>query len=77
MKQERPHRSPGDARASGTLQQYRLYFLESLDTLISHSHEFEASDDDHAARIAEAWLEGRRAELWSGTREVRTWERRD
>lgn len=66
---------PG-ARRSGarSLRQYRLYFLESVDKLISYSHEFEAEDDDHAVRISEAWREGRRAELWCGARKVRAWD---
>lgn len=60
---------------TGKLQQYRLYFLEGIGSLISYSHEFEAEDDDHAIRISEAWREGRRAELWCGSRKVKGWER--
>ena len=41
---------------------------------ISHSHEFEAQDDTDAMQIAEAWLEGRAAELWTGTRKIKSWE---
>jgi len=74
LEQEPPHRRPrGAARSDEPLQQYRLYFLESFDRLISYSHEFEARDDEHAVKISEAWLEGRRAELWNGTRKVRKW----
>jgi hypothetical protein len=56
------------------LLQYRLYFLEGLDSLISYSHEFEAADDDRAIRISEAWREGRGAELWCGSRKVKSWD---
>ena len=58
----------------GGLRQYRLYFLEGLDSLISYSHEFEAEDDERAVRISEAWREGRRAELWCGSRKVKSWD---
>jgi hypothetical protein len=66
----RPAKGPG----TGALRQYRLYFLEGVDSLISYSHEFEADDDDHAVRISEAWREGRRAELWCGARKVKVWD---
>jgi hypothetical protein len=54
------------------LSQYRLYFLGG-DGHITTSHEFEAEDDDAAIRTATAWLEGRKAELWSGRRKVHDW----
>ena len=73
MEQEPPYHQPRRAPA-GTLRQYRLYFLESVDHLISHSHEFEAEDDDRAVRISEAWREGRGAELWCGSRKVKHWD---
>jgi len=63
-------RSSGDAPVA----QYRLYFLQSVDRLISHSHEFEALDDERAIHIAESWREGRAAELWTGARKVKSWE---
>jgi len=63
----------GRSGAKGA-RQYRLYFLESVDSLISYSHEFEAEDDDEAIRISEAWQEGRRAELWCGSRKVKAWD---
>jgi hypothetical protein len=71
-RQQRPaaKRSQGGAPVA----QYRLYFLQSVDRLISHSHEFEAADDEGAIRISEAWREGRAAELWSGARKVKSWE---
>jgi hypothetical protein len=61
-------------RSGPPLRQYRLYFLQSVERLISYSHEFEAEDDDHAIRIAEGWREGRRAELWEGARKLRSWD---
>ena len=56
----------------GSLRQYRLYFLGG-DKHINYSHEFEAENDAKAIGIAESWLEGRPAELWAGTRRVKTW----
>ena len=67
-------RGPIRTPRSGSLNQYRLYFLEGLESLISYSHEFEAEDDERAIKISEAWREGRRAELWCGARKVKTWE---
>jgi hypothetical protein len=64
---------PGKPR-SGLLREYRLYFLEGVGALISYSHEFEAEDDEQAIRIAEAWREGRPAELWCGARKVTSWK---
>jgi len=66
---------PRGRRPAGNLLQYRLYFLEGIGSLISYSHEFEAEDDDRAIRISEAWREGRAAELWCGSRKVKSWER--
>lgn len=60
-------------RSGPPLRQYRLYFLQSVERLISYSHEFEAEDDDHAIRIAEGWREGRGAELWAGNRKLKSW----
>lgn len=72
MQQDGPHpprrRKPGGA----SHQQYRLYFLGG-DGHITHSHEFEAEDDARAMKVAEAWLEGRTAELWIGTRKIKSW----
>jgi hypothetical protein len=64
-----PPRKPGDA----PLHQYRLYFLGG-DGHITYSHEFEAEDDARAKKVAEAWLEGRGAELWAGSRKIKSWE---
>ena len=62
-------------RSSGAPQvQYRLYFLQGAERRISFSHEFEAKDDEQAIRTAESWREGRGAELWSGSRKVRSWD---
>jgi hypothetical protein len=63
-------RTPGAVPSS----QYRLYFRSDRDGHITTSHEFEAEDDRHAIKIAEAWLEGRRAELWTGSRKIKSWE---
>ena len=75
MEEKRPQKSTV-RRPSGAvpLTQYRLYFLHSVERLISFSHEFEAEDDEHAIRIAESWREGRRAELWSGARKIKSWD---
>jgi hypothetical protein len=65
---------PKGRSGTGSLRQYRLYFLEGIESLISHSHEFEAEYDDRAVRISEAWREGRRAELWCGADKVKAWD---
>jgi len=64
----------GNPDASVT--QYRLYFLRDNGGHISRAHEFEAENDESAIRIAEGWLEGRRAELWAGVRKIESWEAR-
>lgn len=74
MEQKRPQKSTTRHAASGPGIQYRLYFLESVERRISYSHEFEAEDDEHAIRTAEAWREGRPAELWAGARKIKTWD---
>ena len=74
MVQNDPPEIPKDRSGTDSLRQYRLYFLEGIGSLISHSHEFEAKDDDHAVRISEAWREGRRAELWRGADKVKSWD---
>ena len=73
LQHDRPYRPGGQTPGGRTLGQYRLYFLRS-DGHINLSHEFEAADDAAAIRIATAWLEARRAELWSGRRKVHEWE---
>ena len=75
MEQDRPRRRTSKRASSDKpLTQYRLYFLHSVEHLISYSHEFEANDDEQAIRIAEGWREGRRAELWTGARKLRSWD---
>jgi hypothetical protein len=75
LEQERPHRGTVK-RASGSppLSQYRLYFMHRDEARITYSHEFEAESDERAIRIAEGWREGRRAELWAGSRKLRSWD---
>ena len=73
MEHDRPYRPRKRKPREGSLRQYRLYFIGG-DGHISHSHEFEAKDDTDAMQIAEAWLEGRAAELWVGTRKIKSWE---
>jgi hypothetical protein len=41
---------------------------------ISFSHEFEAESEERALHIAEGWREGRRAELWTGSRKLKSWD---
>ena len=53
-------------------QQYRLYFFNGS-AHIHRVHEFEAKDDAAAIKLAESWREGRRIELWSRNRKVKTW----
>jgi len=78
LEEKRPQTGRARRGSGGpTLTQYRLYFLQSVDHLISHSHEFEAEDDDRAMHTAEAWREGRRAELWAGARKVKAWSADD
>lgn len=55
------------------LGQYRLYFLDSIDRLISQSLEFEAASDGAAVQAAETMREGRPAELWRGARKLKAW----
>ncbi|MGE5564132.1 MAG: hypothetical protein ACM3ZV_12640 [Bacillota bacterium] len=74
MEQNRPHKATSRRASAEPVIQYRLYFLHAGDRHITHSHEFEAGDDERAVRIAEGWREGRAAELWSGARMLRSWE---
>ena len=62
------------ARGGPPLAQYRLYFLHGDDRRIAYSHEFETESDERAIRIAEGWREGRGAELWTGSRKLKSWE---
>jgi hypothetical protein len=75
LEQGRPQKATRRrSSAASPLSQYRLYFLHSVERHITYSHEFEAEDDEHAIRVAESWREGRRAELWTGARKVKSWE---
>jgi hypothetical protein len=74
VQNDSPELPKGRQPATGNLRQYRLYFLESVDSLISYSHEFEAEDDEQAIRISEAWREGRAAELWCGASKLKSWD---
>ena len=73
LEHERPDR-PARRASTETQRQYRLYFLEGIDSLISFSHEFEAADDEQAIRISEVWRAKRRAELWCGPTKVKSWD---
>ena len=57
----------------GQLQQYRLYFFDHDGRIASAPYEFQADGDATALRLAQGWREGRKLELWSGTRKVRCW----
>ncbi|HEX5258560.1 MAG TPA: hypothetical protein VFW35_07250 [Sphingomicrobium sp.] len=74
MEQRRPYRPTAKHAGGPPLAQYRLYFMDSVERRITYSHEFEAENDERAVRIAEGWREGRRAELWTGARKVKSWE---
>lgn len=74
LEREQPERAAGEPFKGPPLVQYRLYFLQSVERLISYSHEFEAEDDEQAMAIAEGWRDGRRAELWSGARKIKSWD---
>ena len=58
---------------AGPVLQYRLYFLDNSCRIDGTSYEFEAPGDATAISIAESWREGRRMELWCGSRRVQTW----
>ena len=73
LQQDGPRRPRQQKSGGASLQQYRLYFLGG-DGHITYSHEFEAEDEARATKVAEAWLEGRAAELWIGTRKIKSWE---
>jgi|tagenome__1003787_1003787.scaffolds.fasta_scaffold20948368_3 hypothetical protein len=60
-------------QSDGSSAQYRLYFLDGIGTITARAYEFEAARDELALEVAESWLEGRSAELWSGPRKIKTW----
>jgi len=51
------------------MRAYRAYVLDEAG-LVIRAKIIEARTDDEAARIATAWAEGRRLELWSGSRAI-------
>jgi hypothetical protein len=71
MESQRPLRA--QRMVAAPMGQYRLYFLDSIDRLISHSHEFEAVDDESAIRMADELRESCPVELWRGTRKLKVW----
>ena len=73
LQHDSPRRPVWRGAGNRPLQQYRLYFLGG-DGHITLSHEFEAESEAEAIRIATAWREGRRAELWSRNRKIHSWE---
>ncbi len=66
-------------RGRATLAEYRLYFLDSIQTgrLISEAMEFEAGSDGAAFEVAESMREGRPVELWRGARKLKIWPASD
>ena len=53
---------------------YRLYFLGGrTGHTIERSHQCFAADDEQAIKMAEAWREGRKIELWERARIVKIW----
>ena len=52
---------------------FRLFFLNSGRSIVS-SHEFFAATDEEAIKVAEAWREGRKMELWQRARIVKRWD---
>lgn len=53
--------------------EYRLFFMDGAGH-IARSHEYTAEDDAAAVKIATAWREGRKMELWQRTRMVKRWD---
>jgi hypothetical protein len=54
------------------MMSYRLFFFDGGGH-IQKAHEFVADDDTAAIKIAVAWREGRRMELWQRDRRVKVW----
>ena len=52
---------------------YRIYLFDGDGRSIVKSHEFFASDDEQAIKIAEGWREARKIELWERARLIKTW----
>jgi hypothetical protein len=55
------------------VHEYRLFFFDGAARL-TVAHEFLASDNAEALRIAEGWREGRQMELWNGGSKIRCWD---
>lgn len=51
---------------------YRVFFYDGANR-ITKAHEFEASGDEDAIKVAEAWREGRKMDLWNRALRVRCW----
>lgn len=68
-------RVPGVRRAAdgGSLHQYRLFFLDGAGHVAAPPYPFEADTDETAIKLAKGMREGRRVELWCGTRLIRRW----
>lgn len=60
------------ASCYSSMRGYRAFFYDGADR-ITRAHEFEAADDQEAVKIAEAWREGRKMDLWDRARRVRCW----
>jgi hypothetical protein len=54
-------------------QQYRLYCLDGLNH-ITKVHEFHAKDDAEAIKMADAWRNHGKAELWCRSRRLHRFE---
>jgi len=67
-----PPKVPSSSFSQGR-EQYRIYCLDSAGH-IHKSFEFHARDDKEAIKIAYAWRDHGRAELWCRNRKVREWE---
>lgn len=72
MHVEPPSRPPSESFTNGRAQ-YRLYCLDGVGH-ITKSHEFHARDDNEAIKIANAWRNHGRAELWCRARKVHDFE---
>lgn len=55
------------------MQCYRVFFCDRAGR-INRAHEFEAEDDEAAVKVAVAWREGRRMELWQRDRRIQSWD---
>ena len=67
-----PFRPPPDPKPGE--KPYRMFVLDGDGRRIVSSHEFHATDDEAAMKVAEAWREGRKIELWQRARLVKIWK---